>query len=306
MIKKISDDEIYKSLDWCYVTKSGDVLDVVLTDSRKRQTIQKIDKDKYLCCDTGEVKEFQHTEKRSENAQSVYRSLKHLRQLINANVTDRDRIRWATLTYKENMTDPKRLYEDFRRFWQRFKYNFKDYNVEYILANEPQGRGAWHMHILFIFDRSAPFIPNDVLSRLWGHGFVNVKQIDGNIDNLGAYLSAYLGDMEISPDKVPEYEQVYNVNNIKCVQGEKCDKYVVKGARLNLYPVGFNIYKCSRGIKKPEKLQIGAKTLKKMVGDSTPTYKRNYEISYNDEHDETYSSQLTILQYNLKRKKNIY
>lgn len=303
MIKRISDDDIYKSLDWCYVTKSGDVLDVVLTDSRKRQTIQKIDKDRYLCCDSGEIKDFQHTEKRSENAHSVYRSLKHLRQLINANVTDPDRIRWATLTYKENMTDPKRLYEDFRRFWMRFKYFYKDYNVEYILANEPQGRGAWHMHILFIFDRSAPYIPNDVLSKLWGFGFVNVKQIDGNIDNLGAYLSAYLGDMEISPDKVPEYSQVYDVNNIKCVQGEKCDKYVVKGARLNLYPVGFNIYKCSRGIKKPEKLQVGTKTLKKMVGDATPTYKRNYEISYNDEHDETYSSQLTILQYNLKRKK---
>ena len=100
-----------------------------------------------------------------------------------------------------------------------------------------------------------------------------------------------------------EYEQVYEVNNIKVVQGEKCDKYVVKGARLNLYPVGFNIYKCSRGVKKPEKLKVGVKTLKKLVGDATPTYKRNYEISYNTEDHEIYSSQLSILQYNLKRKK---
>ena len=71
-----------------------------------------------------------------------------------------------------------------------------------------------------------------------GFGFVSVKKIDGNIDNLGAYLSAYLGDMEVPERKSHEYEQVYDVNNIKAVQGEKCDKYVVKGARLNLYPVG--------------------------------------------------------------------
>ena len=51
----------------------------------------------------------------------------------------------------------------------------------------------------------------------------------------------------------------------RLVQGEKCDKYVVKGARLNLYPVGFNIYKCSRGVKKPEK-RVGVKTLKKWSG----------------------------------------
>ena len=300
MIKRV--DEVTKPLEWCYVTKAGDVLDVVLTDSRKRQTIQKIDKDKYICCDTGEVREYNHAETRKDNSQSVYRSLKHLRQLINANVTDRDKVRWVTLTYAENMTDSKRLYEDFRRFWQRFKYYFKDYHVEYILANEPQGRGAWHMHIFFIFDRQAPFIQNKVLADLWGFGFVSVKKIDGNIDNLGAYLSAYLGDMEVPKDKVMEYEQVYDVNNIKVVQGEKCDKYVVKGARLNLYPVGFNIYKCSRGIKQPEKLKVGLKTLKKLVGDATPTYQRNYEISYNADNQETYQSQLSIIQYNLKRK----
>ena len=300
MIKRV--DEVTKPLEWCYVTKAGDVLDVVLTDSRKRQTIQKIDKDKYICCDTGEVREYNHAETRKDNSQSVYRSLKHLRQLINANVTDRDKVRWVTLTYAENMTDSKRLYEDFRRFWQRFKYYYKGYKIEYILANEPQGRGAWHMHIFFIFDRQAPFIPNKVLADLWGFGFVSVKQIDGNIDNLGAYLSAYLGDMEVPKNKVMEYEQVYDVNNIKVVQGEKCDKYVVKGARLNLYPVGFNIYKCSRGIKQPEKLKVGLKTLKKLVGDATPTYQRNYEISYNADNQEIYQSQLSIIQYNLKRK----
>ena len=85
MIKRV--DEVTRPLEWCYVTRAGDVLDVVLTDSRKRQTIQKIDKDRYICCDTGEIREYKHGQTRKDNSQSVYRSLKYLRQLINANVT---------------------------------------------------------------------------------------------------------------------------------------------------------------------------------------------------------------------------
>ena len=121
-----------------------------------------------------------------------------------------------------------------------------------------------------------------------------LKKFDGNIDNLGAYCLLILGDGD--PErKSYEYEQVYDVNNIK--YKVKCDKYVVKGARLNLYPVGFNIYKCSRGVKKPEKLRVGVKTLKKWSGIAPRLIKRNYEISYNTDEQETYS--LNCLYYSI-------
>lgn len=300
-IKRIEDTPIFSS-SVVYATVSGNVVDVVLTDSVRVQTIQKLDKEQYLNLKTGEIGQYEHAETRKDNEQSVYRSLKRLRQIINANVVDKSKIRWVTLTYAENMTDTERLYEDFRRFWQRFKYYCKSIGfdkVDYILANEPQGRGAWHMHIFFIFEKNAPFIENNVLRDIWGHGFVSIKKIDGNIDNLGAYLSAYLGDMEISEDKVRHYQQDFKVNNIKVVQGEKVNKYVLKGARLSLYPVGFNIYKHSRGIKEPEKIRTNIKGLKKIVGNALPTYERNFEIT-NDDENNNYSCQLSIQQYKLK------
>lgn len=51
---------------------------------------------------------------------------------------------------------------------------------------EPQGRGAWHCHLLYIFDLvKAPYIANKTLSDLWGHGFVKISKLD-NVDNVGA------------------------------------------------------------------------------------------------------------------------
>ena len=48
------------------------------------------------------------------------------------------------LTYAENMTDTRQLYEDYFRFWKRFTYWCKKNGhtkPEYITVQEPQGRG---------------------------------------------------------------------------------------------------------------------------------------------------------------------
>ena len=84
--------------------------------------IEKINSDLYVDKRTGEVKEFQHHASRVEDKSSVAQSLRKLRDLINANLENPETALWVTLTYRENMTDPARLYEDYRRFWQRFKY----------------------------------------------------------------------------------------------------------------------------------------------------------------------------------------
>ena len=104
-------------------------------------------------------------------------------------------VRWITLTYAENMTDTDRLYFDFKDFNKRFQYYCKinGYSKpEYIVMMEPQGRGAWHCHLLYIWDCKAPYVANKTLRDLWGHGFVKIKKLD-NCDNVGAYLTAYLG-----------------------------------------------------------------------------------------------------------------
>lgn len=51
--------------------------------------------------------------------------------------------------------------------------------------------------LCFIFAGKAPYMENAVVRDCWKQGFVTVKRLD-DVDNVGAYLTAYLGDMELS------------------------------------------------------------------------------------------------------------
>ena len=174
------------------VVEMGNVVEVQYMSRRnQKQTIQMLEGgEQYVICATGEVKDIEHKQTRKDNRKGLYKTFANARGLINANVVDVENVRWCTLTYAENMTDPKRLYMDFQQFNQRFQYycNKKGYSKpEYIVMMEPQGRGAWHAHLLYIWqDQKAPFIPNEDFRKLWGHGFVRIKKLD-NVDNVGAY-----------------------------------------------------------------------------------------------------------------------
>ena len=93
------------------------------------------------------------------------KKLGRLRDYLNTNITDVSKGRWVTLTYAENMTNTERLYTDFKKFKQKLKRYLKQ-EFEYIVAMEPQGRGAWHAHIVLIFENKAPYIPNDEMARI--------------------------------------------------------------------------------------------------------------------------------------------
>jgi len=205
-------------------------------------TIEKLNADEFVDLRTGEVKEFQHHTNRAEDKASVAQSLRKLRDLINANLEDPERALWVTLTYRENMKDPARLYEDYRRFWQRFRYYLNRQShppAEYIIAAEPQGRGAWHLHCLFLYSDKAPFIPNADMARIWGHGFTKTQSLKG-VGNPGVYLTAYLGNMELTE---AIHSGTFRAGRL--VESKDKRKAVVKGARLKLYPPGFNLYRYS-------------------------------------------------------------
>jgi hypothetical protein len=247
------------------VRKCGDIVTVKYTD--KIQTdfpIERIDENHYIIKSegTGEVYEYKHGESRLDDTQSVKESLERLRDYINTNVTDVSRCRWLTMTYAENMTDPKRLLEDFRAFNRRCRKRYGRY--EYITCAEPQGRGAFHYHCVLIFDKIAPFMKNDDVRAMWGQGFVNIRKLT-DCYNVGAYLTAYLSDMTFeevanATGKLPTVKE----NDLKIVElpdkdGKTQSKAVIKGARLKMYPKGFHIYRISRGIQKPivEKMMNG-------------------------------------------------
>lgn len=262
----------------------GNVTEIQYMSRRNnKQTIQMLPGGKeFMICATGELKEIKHGETRNDNKKGLYKTFANARALINTNVTNVDNVRWCTLTYKENMTDTNKLYLDFDKFHKRLKYFCKTNNYskpEYIVMMEPQGRGAWHVHLLYIWDRKAPYIPNKTFSELWEHGFTKIKKLD-NVDNVGAYLTAYLGDMELNEiqdrDLVGQRCKVVEIEN---EDGKKESKAFVKGARLELYPSNFNMIRYSRGIKKPIVEMISQEEANKKVLGATKTFETAIKLS---------------------------
>lgn len=261
------------------VKEMGNVTEIMYSDSyASKCSIKKLDSENYLDLESGEIKQFKKMETRACDTASVRKSLGRLRDYINTNVVDVDNCKWVTLTYKENMTDTKRLYNDFKKFNQRFKYKYG--SCEYIVSMEPQGRGAWHAHVIFIFPCKAPFIPNTEMASIWGHGFTTTKKLD-DVDNIGAYLTAYLGD--ISLENAIDLNLLRNGDKVKDVEcSENISKKYVKGARLRLYPPQFNLYRCSRGIKKPITYYDIEKNAQKKVSTGMLTFEKSIQLKSAD------------------------
>lgn len=262
--------------------------------------IKKISKNEYVILDTGEIKEYSfHAENRSQNKDSLRKTFKRIRALINTNFHGCKNELAFTITYKENMTDTERLYIDFKNFMKRLRYKYPD--VDYINIVEPQGRGAWHCHILLRFNSVKKiYIPNKLIADLWGKGFVSVKAIRSDIDNLGAYLSAYLGDVELD-NNIPDLisQGVLKPGRSFSIKEVKIDgniKKFIKGGRLYLYPTGMNIIRKSSGIRSPDITFMSYAEAKKIVGGDTPNYSSQINIA--DDNGDIINS-ITYEQYNI-------
>ena len=178
------------------------------------------------------------TETRLDNLDSIKKSFRQIRRIVNNNFDGSNNELWITLTYAENMQDVERLYKDFKNFMKKIRRK-TGLKIEYLSVIEPQGRGAWHIHALFKdFEHDSLYIDSDLLAKCWGQGFVKVKKLKQS-DNVAAYLSAYISDIP--------------VGNEKDENGKP--KKIKKGERLYLYPTGVNIYRTSRGIKRPLKVK---------------------------------------------------
>lgn len=274
----------------CKVTTMGNILEVVTMQKPvSPPPIRKIDADHYVDLRTGEVFDYERGDSRADSLQGIRRTLAHIRNLVNTNVTEPENVRWVTLTYAENMTDTKRLYRDYEKFWKKFLYWCKRNGIskpEYINVIEPQGRGAWHCHVFFIWDEKAPYIPNnDVLQPMWGHGFTKIKALT-DVDNVGAYFSAYLADMPLD-----EYEKLSCARlDVQSVEKEFTNddgltktKKFVKGGRLVLYPAKMNIVRKSSGIKVAVPESMTYVEARKKVSSAKLTYSRSYEVVGDDD-----------------------
>lgn len=285
------------------VTDMGHIVEIQHMEKRNTEChIRKIDSDHYVNLKTGELLEFAKSENRSQNENSLRQTFKKLRYLINNNFDGSPNELHVTLTYKENMTDLDRLYKDFKRFIMRLKRSFKDVStIDYLSVIEPQQRGAWHAHMLIRFnDIEQAYLPNKVdrktgksidapLRDMWEQGNVTIRSLK-DVDNIGAYLSAYLTDVEV-PDGV---ETTHKDVVVKNVEGK--EKRFIKGGRLWMYPPGMNLFRKSKGIVYPNRKEMAYKDIKKVVGSAKPHYSKQYLVE-----QEEFKNTITYEQYNLKR-----
>jgi hypothetical protein len=269
----------------------------LLKTSSGLQSVVKLSKTEYMLTNTGEVLEYKLSENRAQNTAGLKDTFRKVRDLINTNFIGAPNELHLTLTYAENMTDNKKLLSDFKKFWLRYKYKFGD--VDYLSVVEPQGRGAWHCHVLIRHnDGKKIFIPSADLAEMWGHGFIKVKSLSG-VDNIGAYLSAYLGDVELTPETIEVAMNMKSANNLEIkevLQKDGETKAYIKGGRLHMYPPGMNLYRHSKGIVFPEVEQMPYQDIKKIVGSCTPNYSRTITILGDD--GETVLNEITYEQYN--------
>ena len=259
--------------------------------------IKRISKNEYMILATGEIKEFKsHIENRSQDKDSLRKTFKKIRELINNNFEGAKNELAFTLTYDKNMKDSEVLYKDFEGFMDKITYKYP--NTDYLSVVEPQERGAWHCHVLLRFnDLDKIFIPNSTIAEMWGNGFVKVKAIRSDVDNMGAYLSAYLGDVELNPSNYNQIKPGVVVKEVE-INGKK--KKFIKGGRLHLYPANMHIMRKSKGIKYPVSNYDIYENVKKIVGAVTPNYSSKIKIL---DDDDNFINAITYEHYNSKRLK---
>lgn len=294
MKKKSIDPE-----DWVTANVYGDTVEMS-TSLGGNPVMKKLNKDNMINRVTGEIKSIHHIESRADpkNFESLRATFKRLKRLIGANFMGGKAELWLTLTYKDSpMTDSDRLYKDFKRFMRRLRSKVNK-ELAYIVVIEPQASGSLHAHLLLkTLDKSRLYIANEVVAKAWGQGFVNVRRLKDS-DNVGAYLMAYLSDIDL--------------NNL---EGRRVDsdapKKIVKGGRLGLYPIGMQIYRHSRkGINQPTKIKGHKKQIKQSynIADAEPDYYRSFEVKRGDDpftiECEYYSRKKAELKKALQRIKN--
>lgn len=285
--------------DLVTVTRMGHITELqYLEKMNSKPTILKLSADQYMVLSTGEIFDIEKTEKRVENTTSLRKTFKKMRYLINNNFEGRKNELFITLTFapdssgwRPSVADTDYLGKCFKAFMQRIKRKYG--SVDFIRVLEPHEDGKAHYHVLLRFnDCKSVYIANSDFRKLWTEGFVTIHSLK-DVDNIGAYVSAYFTDIELN-DKT--YEDLLNSDKSNKKVVEKGGKQFIKGGRLQYYPTGVQIYNKSKGIIMPEREVMSYKKAKKIAGSDQPTFEKNYLIEA-----DSFSNKMRIESYNSKR-----
>ena len=266
------------------LTKCNHIAEIqYLSKNNKKATIKKLNKFEYVELATGEVKKFSMSETRADNVNSLKKTFKKLRYLINNNFVGATNEFFVTLTFapdssgwRPNVSDTDYLGKTIKAFLRRLKRKYG--LIEFVRVLEPHADGHAHFHVLLRFDDfDKVYIANKDLNELWGHGFVKINSLK-DVDNIGAYVSAYFTDIELD-DKSFIDECAIDSKSHKIDVVEKGNKKFIKGGRLKYYPTGVQIFNKSKGLKYPNRERMTYFEAKEKAGAvGLPTYSKSYSI----------------------------
>ena len=162
-IKSINPNQLYIAQNAEVSLKlAGNTAQVTFTAGKnKKCPIKNLSKDEFVDLSTGEVKKRRHSENRFQSPKSVRKSINSLMDLIRCNAYNHADCKWITLTYREEMTDCKRVFKDNKAFLRKLRSYLRKQKLsgsksdfKFIAVAEPQGENhgnAWHIHLLLIF-----------------------------------------------------------------------------------------------------------------------------------------------------------
>jgi hypothetical protein len=220
---------------------------------------------KYKLKSTGEVFDMLPKGMEKSSSQTIQKTFEKLRGLIRTNFTSGGQNQvMVTLTYDRFETNPWTAYDDFEDFWRRLKkYKpLKGHKLDYINVLEPQASGRWHFHTMIKSDQPELWIDKWDIKKLWRQGNAYIERLRS--DDVGAYYVAYFTHLSReSTVSYPSIEKAYELlEQENMLHDDKTNdkdrmkllsKAKIKGARLKYYPKDTKIYRCSRGVLRPEK-----------------------------------------------------
>lgn len=253
-------ERVYKK-----IVQSGDVIEIYEYDKGYLKGYELTESEKR---NIGRLKDGKSNNYVEHRKQVLQRAKKNLRRLINANVDQYGKefkAKFLTLTFKDNVKDLDKANYEFTKFIQRLNYycfGTKKVNLKYTCVIEFQDRGAVHYHVIFY---NLPYIKANDIGNVWGNGFIKINMID-DIDNVGAYVAEYLGQVE--------KEQGKNIEDDR-LRGRKS-------------------YFSSRGLLKP--VEITDKKMVESVAAALPEECLTYLAIFENDH----VGNISYKQYNLK------
>lgn len=123
------------------------------------------------------------------NIENINRTRMSLKRLINANVGQyKEYDKFYTLTFKKYV-NREELCKQFMLFKKRMYRKYGKF--EYIAVIERGTKGTKRLHIHMVCF-GIKFIPQKQLAAIWGQGFVDIRAIDEEIDNVADYMCKYV------------------------------------------------------------------------------------------------------------------